>query len=115
MMAKNTSNQSITRLLFWLVYVLFVLTSVLASHIFTLVFVGPIYSIVYALVALTSFIPYSIFVKNFKAAEHETTRNRKQLAKAWVAFAFSIPLKLMLIGVNLMELIQPSSNHWNFG
>jgi hypothetical protein len=34
---------------------------------------------------------------------------------AWTAFAFSIPLKVVLIVFNYSEIIDPTSSHWNFG
>ena len=101
--------------IFWAIYLLFLLTSYLSRHIFSLIFIGPAFIIGYALVALTSFIPYSHCQKHFNAAMQDPLHRRKNRRKAWTAFAFSLPLKLAFIFVNVMEMMNPTSNHWNFG
>lgn len=109
----NQKHQAIR--IFWAVYLLFLLTTYLSRHVFGLIFIGPAFAIVYALVALTSFIPYAQFLKHFKAAAYDPLHRRKNLRKAWVALFFSLPLKLAFICINVMEYLQPTSNHWNFG
>lgn len=101
--------------LFWGIYFLFLLTTFFARHIFGLIFIGPAFVACYGLVLLTSFIPFQMALVQFEKSKSNPEKAKTYTTRAWIAFAFSIPIKIVMILYNLSEIIEPTSNHWNFG
>lgn len=108
-------DEIIAKRLFWAIYLMFLITSFFARNIFGLIFAGPLFIILYGLVLLTSFIPFSLSRIQFKKAKANAEKLKLHNRLGWTAFAFSIPIKLVLIGFNFSEILEPTSNHWNFG
>lgn len=108
-------DKIIAKRLFWGIYIFFLITTFFARHIFGLIFAGPLFAAIYALIIITSFIPYRLAMNQFNKAIANPEKSKKHIRLGWMAIAFSLPLKLVLIGYNYSEILSPTSSHWNFG